>query len=492
MIEGSGPAPVRADAHEALAEVIERRWDPDTSLQRLSPGAAPGLADRADRLHVIRESALAALFDLGRGQADGHRRAVDTIEAVLSHQYPLDGTSWAGTFRVVAEQPTPGADATVWLDYDPNWRQFVGMILATIVDRFGPELPPDLVARTAEAVGRCVAGEPHDRIPRWYTNPNLMHAWLQGWVGRRNDDESLIVAGQSRVAALMERFDTYGDVDEYNSPTYDGIDLVAAGLWAGSPPTDVFADAGRRLLEGMGSRISATYHPALRAAAGPYIRTYGFGLDRYVSLSGLWWSLAGEEGALPPVLDAETDHVHDLYFLALCDPLVPVVVPALRARPVHVTRAHTQRFRTTEATTTLWPDAALGVERGRRSPFSRDQYAPLVAHWAAASGATQWLGVMLGDGTHVDAEPGAERRAVVRLEPAFPASGADLVVRIVGSEPPELDGPVLSLDRATLTFERPPSAVERLRSLGGGELLLRFPSKGKPTARSVVADFVLC
>ncbi len=405
---------------------------------------------------------------------------------MLVAQFPLDGSAWAGTFRVVAEQPAPSADAVVWLDYDPNWRQFVGLILAVTVDRFEEDLPPDLVTRVVAAVGRCVAGEPDDRIPRWYTNPNLMHAWLQGWVGRRNDDTPLIAAGEARAAAIMDRFDAYGDVDEYSSPTYDGIDLVAAGLWVAAAPTELFAGAGRRLLAGIGSRMSTTFHGGLRAAAGPYIRTYGFGLDRYVSLSGLWWSLAGEAGVLPPVLDAGTDHIHDLFFLALCEPLAPVVVPALQVRPVAERRTHTQRFRMTEAVTTLWPDAALGVEHGRRSPFSRDQYAPLVAHWASEH-ETRWLGVMLGAATHVDASPGDGRAAEIRLESAFPDSGADLTIRIVGSVTPELEATTVSVDRATLTFDRRPSSVERHRALGGDELRLHFDAPDG----AVVAGFEL-
>lgn len=101
-------------------------------------------------------------------------------------------------------------------------------------------MPSDVTTAIDEALQRCVTGEPDDRIPRWYTNPNLMHVWLQGHVAATPGDRELRARAHNRLAGPMERLLRYGDVDEYNSPTHDGIDLLALGLWAMHPPTDGF------------------------------------------------------------------------------------------------------------------------------------------------------------------------------------------------------------------------------------------------------------
>jgi hypothetical protein len=473
---------VISDARRSLAALIDDRWDAAVSLQRLCPGASTSAAPFADRVHVVRESALAALADLAAGNTD---RAVSTLGAVLDNQYPPDRGPWSGTFRVTAEDRPPPDPAVEWLHYDPNWRQFLGTILAVVLDTYGGELTPDLRARIAAAVAGCVSGEPDGRIPRWYTNPNLMHAWLQGWVGRRTNDRDLLAAADSRAAAIMERVDRHGDVDEYNSPTYDGIDLVALGLWAGSSPTDVFATAGRAMLDRLGARISALYHPGLGAIAGPYIRTYGFGLDRHVALLGMAWAFAGERAALPSELGPATDHIHDLYFLPLVDVVADVVVPSLHPTAVLQPRRHEQRFRDTHAVSTLTSTAAIGVEHGRRSAFSRDQYAPLVAHWVDASGPTRWVGLMPGDATHVDATPAGPGGAEASLVPAFAGAGHELEIHVIGSDPPNLVGPDLRVAGGTVTFSRSPTVSAEAQALGGTRLTLSFPPSDRPVTATV-------
>ncbi len=123
----------------------------------------------------------------------------------------------------------------------------------------------------------------------------------------------------------MERLLRYGDVDEYNSPTYDGIDLLALGLWAMYPPTKGFADAASTMLPAIGKRISTLYHRRFGTSCGPYIRAYGLAPTEYVSLSGLLYSVCGEEPdtVLPSPITRDTVHVHDLYFLPLLQHVAP-------------------------------------------------------------------------------------------------------------------------------------------------------------------------
>jgi hypothetical protein len=104
---------------------------------------------------------------------------------------------------------------------------------------------------------------------------------------------NLIETGLARAESILQRFLSFGDFDEYNSPTYDGIDLFAISLWIAYPPTPRFQEAGTQMLNKLTARISSLFHSGLRNVCGPYIRAYGLEMDKYVSLTGLWLSMSG-------------------------------------------------------------------------------------------------------------------------------------------------------------------------------------------------------
>lgn len=349
-------------------------------MARYARGVTPGIDITALQLHSVRETALGAFLDLDAGRTS---RAVTALRNVLALQHETSAWPWSGTFPVTAEQPEPpGAHAVEWVHYDPNWRQFLGCILALTELHHGPVLPDDVRMGIVRALTRCVAGEPDERIAPWYTNPNLMHAWLLAHVGSLHHDDALTAAGEQRATRCARRFERFGDVDEYNSPTYDGIDLFALGLWAMHPPSDVFQRSAATMLDALGARIGALYHPALGAVCGPHIRAYGVQLRRYVSLTGMWLSLAGVDAddVLPADLDQDTDHVHDLYFLPLLRRLAPAVVGRIATIEVSEERTHRQAFDGVLAESLLRPGLAVGWEYGRRHEASLDQYVPFTAH----------------------------------------------------------------------------------------------------------------
>lgn len=443
---------------DRLRELRSSQWDPAVGLERVAPGAAPGvdLAALGLDLHTVRESALGALADLADGRVE---RAAVTLAAVVDLQWSAPGRPWDGTFPITAEQPAPPEEGAVeWLDYDPNWRQFLGVVLAVVVTEHASALPAELVARLDDAVEACVRGEPDDRIPAWYTNPDLMHAWLLAWVGGRVSDPALVAAGEARARRASARVAEVGDVDEYSSPTYDGVDLLALGLWVAHPPTPVFATHGPSVLAVVGGRVAALFHPGLGAMCGPYIRAYGLGLDRYVSLVALWLVAAGAPvgSVLPWPLDAGTDHVHDLWFAPLVAALAPVVAPALTPRS-DLPRRHVQRFGPVVAESRLTASAALGAERGRRPDFARDQHVPVTLHTT-----TGWV-ALAGD-AGVD--------ATILDDTTVEATVDGLVVRTLWSAEP-VD---LAVDDIRLTSSVPPSAVDVRADHPGWWAVLTFPS----------------
>ncbi|TFH20670.1 MAG: hypothetical protein E4H05_01785, partial [Acidimicrobiales bacterium] len=452
---------------DALRAIHEELWDPERGMERFARGVVPGVDISALNLHAVRETALAALLDLEGGNPD---RAVTAIRNVLAVQYPTSDWPWSGTFPVTAEQhDPPGADAVEWIHYDPNWRQFIGCILALTVIDHGLQLPGDVLNGIDDALLRCVHGEPDTRIAPWYTNPNLMHAWLQGHVGQATGDADLTGAGEQRRRRIIERFERYGDVDEYNSPTYDGIDLFALALWAAHPPTPAYEHSGRLVLARLGARISTLYHGGLGAMCGPYIRAYGLDLRSYVSLAGIWFHVAGEPSSsiLPTVLDQDTVHIHDLYFLPVMQRLAPVVLDHLALRRVTSPRRHVQRFGDACAFSFLRADLAIGWEYGRRHDASLDQYVPFTAHFDD-DGEPSSVGVMVPDETawidvrqvSDDSDESGELAFEVRA-----AGRADRVgLRIVTGSEPVVGAVRVTLGPVGISFDIPPADVVQNRT----------------------------
>lgn len=457
---------------EALRALHEHLWDDERAMARFAPGAVANADVRPLGLHSVRETALGAFLDLGDGNSE---RAVAALRNVLALQYPLSKRPWSGTFPVAAEQPEPpGDDAVEWMHYDPNWRQFLGCILMLCALEFGEVLPADVTHSIAEALRGCVGGEPDERIPRWYTNPNLMHAWLQGHLATATDDLELRAAAHARIAVQMERLLRYGDIDEYNSPTYDGIDLLALGLWVAHPPTDAFRDAAATMLPRIGERISTLYHPRFGTTCGPYIRAYGLDPRRYVSLSGVLFSTLGEphDLVLPSPIRPDTEHVHDLYFLPLLRCLAPSLRPHVRFAAAVGERTHLQRFRQAVAESLLRPDLAVGWDRGRRHEASLDQYVPFSAHVAQPDGSTAVIGIAVpAETAWIDCHRAAD------LEFTITATGrqGSVGVRIVGATAADLDGDIVTVGPAVVRFGSPPTEIAGASSPNADELHLGWP-----------------
>ena len=468
---------------DALRALREELWDPERGMDRYAPGVVPGVDISSLHLHAVRETANGAFLDLQDGNVE---RAVIALRNVLALQYPLSDRPWSATFPTSAEQPEPpGDDAVEWVHYDPNWRQFLGVTLALCAIVHGPSLPTDVVTGINEALRRCVAGEPADRIPRWYTNPFLMHAWLQGHVAAMTGDVELRAVSHMRLAVPMERLLRYGDVDEYNSPTYDGIDLLALGLWAKHPPTAGFADAASTMLPAIGARISKLYHRRFGTSCGPYIRAYGLAPAEYVSLSGLLYSVCGEppELVLPSPITADTVHVHDLYFLPLLEHLAPVLTPHLTLTDVAVERRHAQRFGTSVAESLLRPDLAIGWDQGRRHEASLSQYVPFTAHVAEPDGTATAFGVMLPPETAwVDVERIGDLEFEVR------AAGRDATVglRFVDVTVGQVRDDGLRTGRVDVRFDSAPVSATDGSAHGRPELVVTWAAETVAVRISIV------
>ena len=436
---------------------MDQWFDEDAGLLWNPPGAFAEAAPTARRIHMIRETSWYALgLVLRDGPSDAERAEV-ALRAIAAQQYNEPGTVWHGTFARFPESPRPRPGAVEWVDYDPNWRQFIGTALA-LIRRHRPSTSPLVDA----AIELAVDGEPPDRVGAWYSNIALMRAWLDAETGRAAQGEEL-------AASVVELFDRHGAFHEYNSPTYYGIDLFALGLWRSYPPTPAFAAWGDHLEAALWRDIGRYWHAGIGTGnlAGPYSRAYGMDMGAYAANLGLWlWDTLGPERAPFPDTATDFDHSHDF-----CK---GPAVELLGARIPDDTAPHFDAFQgerlveqvITEqpsrvATAWLGERAMVGGEAGDSGLHARGQFHPATVHWDAGDGRVGWVRAEHHGPTSATARPG---ELLIRCGP-HPRRGPQPVtfhISCPGEERPLVSPTAWSLPGQTIAVrtEASPVALE--------------------------------
>ena len=361
----------------ALHEMHEQLFDDDRAMVRLYG------------LYLVRETALGAFLDLENGNVTRAQRA---LREVLKHQYADDvDARWAGTFKTHAAQPDAGtldADGKPrvreWRDYDPNWRQFMAMILEMTVRLYGHVLGDDLATEMRRAVRRAVLSEPEARISGRYSNIVLMQAWLHEAISEKRATESADSADATAFATPTNRWlkdaatqlQHDGDLAEYNSPTYDAISLLAGCLLLEHSTSSSAQRLGEVVISQVGERLSRVWHPRLGLQAGPYSRAYGVDPRKYICLMSVLMSALEIRAAGPGHLNQNTTHLHDLYFFPLFRRVCGPLRQQLQLAEATTARRHEHTYGSARAVSVVEPTHVIGWESGRRDRFALDQYAP--------------------------------------------------------------------------------------------------------------------
>lgn len=126
---------------------------------------------------------------------------------------------------------------------------------------------------------------------------SLMRAFVSGWTGRRLNDSNMTAAGEMYASEVIALFNRANTLSEFNSGTYTGISLWALTLWSKYlPETSVMKQNGPKMLQYTWEAASQLYHPELKNIAGPWDRSYGFDMTRYLSIMALHiWSILGKD-----------------------------------------------------------------------------------------------------------------------------------------------------------------------------------------------------
>jgi hypothetical protein len=253
------------------------------------------------------------------------------------------------------------------------------------------------VRRIDLALRRAIAGTLERNVPASYTNIALMTAFLLHFGAARFDQPDWNAVAERLAGEVVDRFRINAAFDEYNSPTYYGIDLYALALWRSYAESPLMREAGAEIEVALWRDIAQFYHAGMRNIAGPYDRSYGMNLRDYVSCLGMWiWMATGYDRAPFPDLAAPLDHGWD-FAVAPVFALVGLRMPE-QARPhflgfqgqrqvEHVIANQPRRV----ATAWIGATVMLGAEDSTSSHRVDDQFHPATIHWLIEGGVVGWI-----------------------------------------------------------------------------------------------------
>jgi hypothetical protein len=144
-----------------------------------------------------------------------------------------------------------------------------------------------------------VGGVDDDNLYPAYSNPSIMRAFVSGWVGRRANDSNMTTAGEAYAQEVVDLFTRDNTLSEFNSGTYAGVSLFALTLWAKYMPQEsVMGRYGGEMIKHTWTSLGELYNANLKNVAGPWDRSYGFDMNRYLSILALqMWTLIGKANA---------------------------------------------------------------------------------------------------------------------------------------------------------------------------------------------------
>ena len=393
-------SPYARDLAEQSLSWAEPMWDPERALiwsgHSDYDGHSPLTAHQSDiyKQAQFYSSWMAVGFLLRNAESDTEK-AIRTIHAIIDTQLDEPGMPYHGTFyRWKGDAHPSGLNAVMWKDYDPNWRLFVGLGFATILEEYEHRLPNDLIARMDRSLELAVTGEAPDRCPPTYSNIALMKTAMAIWVGKRIGNQDLVDYGEEFGSEVHRLFCENDAFAEYNSPTYYGVNLYALGFWRRYLSDSSVHWMGRDLEHGLWRDIARYYHFGLRNLCGPFTRSYGMDLTRYTALVSLhiWLAYGRDKTPFPTGDEINHEFIYGPCF-AIYDSDPPDDVtsafssfsgPKKIERPISTDPKRV-------ATAVIENDYMLGAEASGDFAAHSYQFHAVTAHWRCPDGQIGWL-----------------------------------------------------------------------------------------------------
>jgi hypothetical protein len=348
---------------------------------------------------TVRSSSWYALGLLMRGRSEDVERASAVLSAVLDQQYLDPNTKWYGTFKRNTDDAVPQAGAHDFTSFDPNWRQFICTIFEMILIEYPDSIPAALRDRMYSSIDVAIQGEIQEgRLVPSYTNISLMYGSMWDFAAQHDRNASWRKQSVAWMDATYALFHKYRTFNEYNAPTYYGVDLYGLALWREYGSTAKMRSEGRTMEAGLWNDIALFYQPELRNICGPYDRTYGMDMSVYVTPTGVWMRtlLAPDKAPLPEAPTRATFQVGDMEFAPQIVLLGTRIPPAALAKIRKFTGPHMVTRRIDEqrvATAWIGHTAMWGGEAASLTKDSghATQFHPVDAQWRMPSGEIGWI-----------------------------------------------------------------------------------------------------
>jgi len=367
--------------------------------------------------YLVRESGWYALGLMMRARASDRpadvQRATEILETVLNQQYLDPQVKWYGTFKRSPEETGPGNHDTAFTSYDPNWREFIGTTMEVILIEFPGRLPSELEARMYRAIDAAISGEMHDgRLVPSYSNIALMYGALWDFAAVHDNNADWRSRSQAWTEAVYGLFRRYGTFNEYNAPTYYGVDIYGLALWREYGSTPRMRRLGRTMEAALWDDLANFYQPELRNIAGPYDRAYGMDMSSYVTVTGVWMRtvLDAAHAPLPEHPTLTTYQVADLWFapqVTLLGTRIPNAALVKFRKFIGPHTVHRRIDSLRVATSWVGGNAIWGSEFTSMTKDSggKTQFHPVDAQWRMPDGAIGWIKVTRSPNIDAVADP---------------------------------------------------------------------------------------
>ncbi|KAF2706867.1 hypothetical protein K504DRAFT_437848 [Pleomassaria siparia CBS 279.74] len=371
--------------------------------------------------HETRASAWYASGLLARNEGDDAEQAAKIIRNVIDGQHKNISSQWFGDYQIYPEEPTVGTaqyPPKIYNSWDPNWRGFVGTTFVLMLEEFPQLISYDLTQYMLESLYDTSIGDSYrvggvdtDNLYPAYSNPSIMRAFVTGWVGRKLNESNMTIAGENYATQVIDLFNRDNTLSEFNSGTYAGVSLFALTLWAKyMPESSVMGANGGRMIQETWKSLASLYNANLKNVAGPWDRSYGFDMQRYLSILALqMWTLVGKSDAPIHPKPYAMGHKDDFAI----GPLIAILAPfhntlvsnstlsALTKFPgTHTvkTSAFSQPFDTYPRNITAWlsPHLTIGAETFSENVIggpatNPNSFNPAVVQWSRKDGTVGFL-----------------------------------------------------------------------------------------------------
>ncbi|UPL02755.1 hypothetical protein LCI18_013689 [Fusarium solani-melongenae] len=261
--------------------------------------------------HDTRSSVWYALGLLARNQGDDATEAEKIITNVIHAQYEDPKDEWYATYQKEPEEPyvgSPHYPAKIYNSWDPNWRGFVGTTLIMAMEEYSAIISKSTQKLILQSLYNTTKGDEYrfgntdntkDNLYPAYSNPSIMRAFVSGWTGRRLNEKNMTSSGEKYAKDIINLFNRANTLSEFNSGMYTGVSLFGLLLWSKYLPEDsVMTKEAPSMIEHTWEAIGQLWHPGMKNIAGPWDRSYGYDMNRYLSLMALWfWTLIGKENS---------------------------------------------------------------------------------------------------------------------------------------------------------------------------------------------------